>query len=641
MISKTRLRMLSVPFTKVTVKDGFWQPRIETNRRVTLPIEYRQCKRTGRIDAWDLNWKPGEPKQPHYYWDSDVAKWLEAAAYSLATHSDPKLEARVDDMIARIAKAQQPDGYLNIYFTVVAPEKRWTNLRDWHELYCAGHLMEAAVAYHAATGKRLLLDVLCRYADHIAAVFGPRAGQKRGYPGHEEVELALCKLHRATGERRYLELAKFFVDERGRRPNYFDLEAQARGDTPLADYETRQAHRPVREQDAAEGHAVRALYLYSGMADLAAATGDGSLLAACRRLWKSVTGRRLYVTGGVGSSRKEERFTFDYDLPNETAYAETCASIALVFFAHRMLHLEADSRYADVMEQTLYNGVLSGVSLDGKKFFYANPLAVFPEAFRRRPGEGSGHLAPTRQEWFDCSCCPPNIARLLASFGGYVYSASAHEAYVHLYVGGAAEFSLGGVQVTLRQTTAYPWRETVRIDVAPQSPLRFALALRIPGWCRGARLRVNGKTVELARTTRRGYARIAREWTRGDRVELTLPMPVERIEAHPRVRMNHGFVALRRGPVVYCLEEVDNGANLAALSLPREAKLRAVFNRRLLGGAVAITGRLQRRLADGWDGALYRPRGATRERSVSFRAVPYCLWNNRGDGEMRVWIREC
>jgi hypothetical protein len=649
-----------VPLNKVAIDGPLWAPRQQVNREVTLPIEYEQCERTGRIAAWKLDWKPGQPNPPHHFWDSDVAKWIEAAGYSLATHPDEELEQLVDGVIDVIAEAQQEDGYLNIHFTVVEPENRWKNLRDMHELYCAGHLMEAAVAYYEGTGKRRLLDVLCRYAETIDSVFGPDEGQKRGYPGHEEIELALVKLYRVTGEERYLDLAKFFVDERGRRPPYYDVEARARGEDSQnfhgRGYDYNQSHAPVREQDTAEGHAVRAMYLYSGMADVAAETGDESLVAACERLWRNVTQRRMYVSGGIGSSSCGERFTYDYDLPNDVAYAETCAAIGLVFWAHRMLQFDGDRVYADVMERALYNGVLSGVSLDGRTFFYANPLEVDPEKHARRPDLFRGpSVSPTRQGWFRCACCPPNIARLLASLGQYVYSQSGREAYVHLYVGGRAELELDGQSVTLTQETHYPWEGEVQVTVHPEREASFVLALRIPGWSRGASLEVNGQPLEVGASaavkggaspaegavplTERGYARIDRIWRPGDTVRLSLPMPVERIWAHPAVKENCGRVALQRGPLVYCLEEIDNGPHLHSIALPRDAALKAEFDEDLLGGVVVIRGEAERQDTSEWEGTLYRPvRPATK--AVPLKAVPYYAWANRAPGEMLVWIRE-
>jgi len=635
MTTTVRRKLNPVPFTRVEVDDAFWASRIEANRAATIPIAYRHCRETGRIDAWKLDWREGREPVPHPYWDSDVAKWIEAAAYSLASHPDSELERRVDAVIDMIAAAQQRDGYLNVYFTVVAPEKRWTNLGMWHELYCAGHLIEAAVAYHEATGKRKLLDVVCRYADHIDSVFGP--GKRDGCPGHQEIELALVKLYRVTGERRYRELARFFLDQRGGSPSFFRREMETLdpedsrmnrnffGEGEGFHTEYCQDHLPVREQSDVVGHAVRAMYMYCAMADVAAETGDATLLRACKRLWKSVCERRMYVTGGIGPSLHNEGFTADYDLPNASAYAETCAAVGLVFWNHRLLQLECDVRYADAMERALYNGVVSGVSLDGKSFFYVNPLESRGDA--------------RRQPWFSVSCCPPNIARLLASFGQYVYSESRSEACVHLYVQGSGELDIGGRKVVLEQKTGYPWKEKVAITVRPETPAEFTLALRIPGWCRSARARLGGRSVRLAPLLRKGYARIRRRWNPGDTVELTLPMPVERVEANPAVAAAAGRVALQRGPLVYCLEEVDNGADLNDLVLPRNAKLEAKFRRDLLGGVMVVRARARRADRVAWKGALYQFAGS-KPKPSTLEAVPYCVWNNRRPGEMLVWVRE-
>jgi DUF1680 family protein len=628
---------MPVPFTRVAVEDAFWAPRIEVNRRVTLPIEYEQCRATGRLDAWKLEWREGMEPRPHYFWDSDVAKWIEAAAYSLARGPDPELERRVEETVAHIEQAQGSDGYLNVYFRVVAPGDRFSNLGMWHELYCAGHLFEAAVAHHEATGSRRLLDVACRYADHIDSVFG--AEGRPGCPGHPEIELALVKLYRTTGERRYLELARFFLDQRGQRPSFFREEMRGLdpemkrlnwyffGDETGENFHTEycQDHLPVREQSDAVGHAVRAMYLYCAMVDVAAETGDEELLRAGERLWESVCRRRMYVTGGIGPSRQNEGFTSDYDLPNRSAYAETCAAIGLVFWNHRLLQLTGEGRFADVMERALYNGAIAGVSLDGKKFFYVNPLE----------SRGDVH----RQEWFDCACCPPNIARMLASFGQYVYSQSETEAAVHLYVEGSGELDLGGRRVVIEQRTGYPWEEQVTLRIRPEEPAEFTLALRIPGWCRGAALKLDRGSVSLPPLTHGGYARLERLWQPGDEVRLTLPMPVERVEAHPAVISDVGRVALQRGPLVYCLEAVDNGPNLNDLLLPRDARLEPAFEPDLLGGVGVLTGHARRIDRADWKDALYRP-AESRTRAATLRAVPYCVWNNRTVGEMLVWIRE-
>lgn len=618
-----------LPFTAVKIEDIFWAPRLETNRTQTLAIEYQQCRDTGRIGAFELNWKPGMEPVPHIFWDSDVAKWIEAASYSLATHPDPALDALLDEVITLIASAQQPDGYLNTHFTQVEPEKRWTNLRDWHELYCAGHMIEAAVAHFQATGKRTLLDVVCRYADYIATVFGTGPGQKRGYPGHEEIELALVKLYHVTGETRYLDLSQYFVDERGRQPHYFDQEAIARGEDPSTfwarTYAYNQSHIPVREQSEVVGHAVRAMYLYSGMADLAGKRGDLSLLAACERLWNDLLQKKLYVTGGLGSSRHNEGFTDDYDLPNETAYAETCASVGLVFWAHRLLQFNCDRRYSDVLERAMYNGALSGISLDGKRFFYENPLA----------SRGNHH----RQEWFSCACCPPNIARLLASTGQYIYAQSDQELIVHLYVQGSGTFEVDGQKVTLHQQTQYPWDGTVNLRLEMQQPIEMGLKLRIPGWCRAFQVKVNGEWVNPEGLIERGYLRLNRAWQPGDEVELVLEMPVERVYANPNVPQNVGRVALQRGPLVYCLEAVDQPVPLRHIVLPRDAKLTPRFEPELLGGVSVLTGEALAAVTEDWNGNLYRA-AAPQYQPCTITAIPYYAWDNRQPGEMMVWIPE-
>jgi len=637
MAAAPRWKMQPVALSKCRMQAGFWGRLIAVNHSATLPAEYEQLRKSGRIESLKCNWKPGRPHRPHVFWPSDVAKWLEAACYGLTTRPDAALKRRVNHLVRLFERAQQPDGYLNPYFTVVEPEKRWTNLRDHHELYCACHLFEAAVAHHEATGERRLLDVACRLADHIDSLFGRARGKKRGYPGHEEIELALVRLYRATGKKRYLKLSSYFIDERGRRPHYFDAEARARGEDPArfraGGYDYCQAHQPVREQTTAEGHAVRAMYLYSAMADVGAETGDSTLINACRRLWKNVTERRMYVTGGIGSTAAGERFTCDCDLPNETAYAETCAAIGLVFWAHRMLQITGYGTYADVMERALYNGVLSGVSLDGTRFFYTNPLAVHPASVRYQ----SPHTLTQRAPWFGCACCPPNLARLVASLPRYAYSSGARTAWAHIYGSSEAELDLSGRTIRLSQRTDYPWNGSVSIRVFTGGSARFTLALRIPGWCPQPMLKVNGRPVKLSGMMRRGYAHIRRLWHDGDRVELELPMPVERVYAHPRVRSCAGRLALQRGPIVYCLEQADNGPDLNAIAIPPHAKLRAQREPGLLGGVVTVSGKAMRATNAG--GSLYGTRRA-RAKSVAFKAVPYYAWANRGPGEMLVWVRE-
>lgn len=627
---KIKRQFTPVSFGNVTIDDRFWSPRIRVNREQTLRHEYEECKKTGRILGFKPDWTPESREQArHIFNDSDVAKWVEAVSYSLSSHPDPELEALLDEVVDLFAGAQQPDGYLNTYFSFVEPDKRWTNLRDKHELYSAGHLFEAAVAHYEATGSQKLLDVACRFADHIDSVFGPEPGKKRGYPGHQEIELGLVRLYHATGNERYLNLSKYFIDERGQQPHYYDIEARERGEDPkdfwAKTYEYCQAHLPVREQAEVVGHAVRALYMYSAMADLAGEFGDETLLRACEKLWENLCLKRMYLTGGVGPEKSNEGFTFDYDLPNETAYTETCAAIALVFWNHRLLQLDCDGRYADVMERALYNGVLSGVSLDGTTFFYDNPLASLGK--HKRSG------------WFTCACCPPNIARLLASLGGYIYSESETDAVVHLYIQGTGKLDVGGRTVTLKQTTDYPWDGKINIEVSPDEPASFGLKLRIPDWCKGANLTVNGESVNLASMIEKGYAGIERQWKQGDRVELELPMPIERMRAHPKVRQDAGCVALQRGPMVFCLEEVDNQAPVLQIALPGDAKLSAEKRDDLLEGVVTIKGEAVTPDELDWEGQLYRTE-PTKMKPCAITAIPYYSWANRKIGRMAVWLRE-
>jgi len=646
---KMRRKLEPLLAKNVTVKDDFWFKRLQQVREVVIPYQWEALN--DRIPGVEpshavenFRIAAGEKEGTFHGWvfqDSDVAKWLEAVGYCLMNHSDQELERVADDVVELIANAQQPDGYLNTYFTIKEPAGRWANLRDNHEMYCAGHMMEAAVAYYEATGKRKLLDVVCRLADHIDAAFGPEPGKRRGYPGHEEIELALVKLYRATGEERYLRLSKYFIDERGREPHYYDLEAKARGDgTPGGKYGKAysQAHLPVRKQTTAVGHAVRAMYLYSGMADVAAETNDETLVTACKRLWNNLTKRQMYITGGIGSAVQGEAFTFDYDLPNDTAYTETCAAIGLVFWAHRMLMLDVDHEYADVMERAFYNIVLSGISLGGREYFYVNPLEVWPEACEKR--QDQKHVDTTRRPWFNCACCPPNVARLLASVGQYIYSKDEDTIYVHLYVGSEADFEITGQKITLAQRTNYPWEEVVEMTITVEEETEFVLALRMPGWCDDTAVKVNGEDIDVGTIIHKGYARIQRSWRSGDRVEILLPMPIERIHAHPAVRANAGKVAIQRGPVVYCLEEVDNGPNLPDLSLPQDAKLTLGACDQSLGGAPVIHGVARRStMTSQWEHILYSPVGPKRE-EVAIKAIPYFAWGNRQPGEMLVWIQE-
>lgn len=612
---------LPVAHTAVKIGDTLWEPLAQKVREHELFHMYELFEQNGYFKYKE--WGTGLKGTPYVFWESDIFKWLEAVSYSLATHPNPALEALADKAIAYCASLQQPDGYLNIWFTSIAPEKRWTNLRDWHELYCAGHLFEGAVAHFQATGKRSLLDVACRYADYINTVFGVEEGKRRGYSGHEEIELALVKLYHATGEERYLKLSQYFIEERGRQPHYFDIEARERGDDPAkfwaGTYEYNQSHTVVREQHEVVGHAVRAMYLYSALADLARELHDPSLFETCKHLWQHLYSTRLYLTGGLGSSADNEGMTADYDLPNKVAYAETCAAIGLVLWNHRMLQLDVDHRYADVLERALYNGVLSGISLDGSTFFYENPLE----------SQGKHH----RQEWFKCPCCPPNVVRLLMSLGKYIYGVNNNEIIVHLYIQNTATIALASQQVVLRQETNYPWDGDIRLHV--ETPGDFAVNLRIPGWCEQARLTVNGEDVPVEQA--KGYVRIERSWQAGDEIRLNLAMPIQRVWAHPNVRDDNGRTALQRGPLVYCLETADNAHPLDQIHVSADTTLESHFDAALLSGVTVIKGAAQVLDSSDWQGELYRTTPPA-HRPYEFVAIPYYAWDNREPGEMRVWI---
>jgi DUF1680 family protein len=627
-----------VEFTRVSLTGPFWRERLETVLTRTIPSQYQQLVAHNMIDALAVRQPPPPLTIPRnrggfttqIFWDSDIGKWIEAASYALRHRRHEAIEAQIDDIVDRLADAQLADGYLNTWYIGREIENRWTNLRDNHELYNAGHLLEGAIAYFQATGRRKLLDVMERYLDHIRSVFGTGEGQKRGYPGHQEIELALVKLYHLTGEKKQLDLAAYFIDERGRQPHYFDAEARARGDDPKAygqgTYEYNQSHKPVREQDKVVGHAVRAMYMYAAMADLAAELGDERLQRACETLWDDVTSTRMYVTGGFGPSASNEGFTTDYDLPNDTAYAETCASVAMIFWAQRMLNLDLDGRYADIMELALFNGALSGLSRDGERYFYENKLE----------SDGSHR----RWEWHPCPCCTMNASRLIASVGGYFYSTGERTIAVHLYGGNAASLDMDGRRVEIEETSNYPWSGDIRIAVTPETASEFTLLLRVPGWAEGAAASVNGEPIDVAAGLRNGYLAIAREWQPGDIVELDLPMPGERLYADPRVRADLGRTALRRGPLVYCLEQADNSqVPVSQLALLLESPIAAMENADLLGGIVALEAEGMETTADDWNGALYR-REPPVQRPSQLHAIPYYLWANREPGAMTVWIRE-
>ncbi len=564
--------------------------------------------------------------------DSDVAKWLEAAAYSLKLFPDAALEAKCDEIIELIGSAQHPDGYLNTYFTVKAPEKRWTNLCEAHELYCAGHMMEAAVAYAECTGKETLLQIMCRMADHIYQHFIIQ--KHEGCPGHPEVELALMRLYRYTKNPHYLELAAHFINTRGTDPDYYRREREACGWSVWggnpSDMTYNQAHAPVREQTDAVGHAVRAVYLYTGMADVALETGDRTLAAACERLFQSIVQKRMYLTGGIGSVYEGEAFGGDYHLPNDTAYSETCASVGLIFFMNRMLKLTPDSRYGDVMERALYNCVLAGIQLDGKRFFYVNPLEVVPGLSGVTASER--HVLPERPGWYACACCPPNAARLLGSLPEYVADRRDDTIYFHLHIGGELTCEDGMIRVE----TAYPYDGTVTYRFAPKNgAMHCRLALRIPAFSKKTGLVLNGRPA--CYTVSDGYALIEGDFTAGDTLTLTLDLSPRKIYASPAVSADTGKAAAACGPLVYCAEGVDNAGDVLSLKFTKAGGLTvSEYDPETLCGIRRITADgLRTKKTD----ALYSDERPAAE-PCRITMIPYYAWGNRGLNQMRVWLPE-
>jgi DUF1680 family protein len=633
-----------VNFTQVKVNDAFWAPKMETNRAVTVPFALQKNEETGRVD--NFRKAAGLMKGPHQgkrYNDSDVFKVMEAAAYTLMLHPDPNLKKRLDDLIVIIGKAQEPDGYLYTTRTIDpknpapgAGKERWSNLRVSHELYNVGHMYEAAVAHYLATGEKSFLNIATKNADLLTSTFGP--GKRRGFPGHQEIEIGLSKLYRVTGNQANLDLAKFFLDERG---HYFGGEKHDLKD-PFAVYDSdeyMQNHKPVLEQDEAVGHAVRAMYMYAGMADVAALGGWPEYVKAIDRLWENVVGKKMYLTGGVGARDTSEAFGNAYELPNASAYTETCAAIGNALWQQRLFLLHGEAKYVDVLERVMYNGLVSGVSLDGLSFFYQNPL--------ESDGKSKLYQGQTiRSPWFEVACCPPNITRFLPSVPGYVYATKDDVLYVNLFIGNAATAEVMGQAVNLKQETRYPWDGAVKIAVEPEKQAEFTVNIRIPGWAQNqtipsdlykfadtnneqVTLKVNGLVIAL--NMDRGYAQIKRAWQKGDVIDLNLPMPVRRVIAHEAVKDDAGKVALQRGPIVFCAEGVDNGGKVLNLMLPDNAKLEAEFHPDLLKGVVVLKGKAfaAARSADG---------KILSRKEQDFLAIPYYAWANRGPGEMTVWL---
>lgn len=694
---------------------------------------------------------PEDPEHPDpdkfygfVFQDSDFAKWIEAVGYSLTNHPDEELERTADEAIDIVCAAQAENGYLDTYYIINGMDRIFTNLRDHHELYCFGHLVEGAVSYYQATGKDKLLKAAKRYADYICDRFGYEEGKCKGYPGHEIAEMALARLYELTGEEKYLKLSRFFLEMRGTRPYYFDIEDRERaehegkvwkapggeseedaakdsadGAVKKLRFHYHQAHLPVREQSEAVGHAVRGVYLYSGMADVARLTGDEKMFAACERLWNSIVNEKLYITGGIGGTHIGEAFSYPYDLPNDTAYSETCAAIGLAFFARRMLEIQADNRYGDVMEQALYNTVLAGMALDGRSFFYVNPLEAVPESCLK--DERKRHVKNVRQKWFGCACCPPNIARIVSSIGAYVYTAGQETLYTHLYVGSRISFNLNGKAVEMRMESSFPWEgkvkavlhmgdaEKVGADEADMTvkasedadtgqngrTAQGTLAFRIPGWCRSmtadvredvwegrsvagchVKRRADGQVAEIASSgtpidaaallglasreaprkmslrVEKGYLYLTGEWKDGDEIYIDIPMEVRCVSANTKVREDIGKVAFLRGPICYCMEEADNGKDLHLLRADMEKALRGdVQEQGLPGVQVAVSRELGhdmrvlkvpgfRQELSPEAAPLYRTYTPVPEGETVLTFVPYYVWNNRGEGEMSVWVRQ-
>lgn len=569
--------------------------------------------------------------------DTDLAKWIEAVAYSLAYEKNEALEKKADEAIELIAKAQQEDGYINTYFTIVDPEHKWKNLREGHELYTAGHMMEAAVAYYKITGKRRFLEIMERFADLICEVFHQEE-YKRAVPGHQEVEIGLIKMAEVIGKKQYLDMAKEFIDRRGTEPNYLVHEHEREGwisifhdpNPFLPEYS--QCHKPVREQDTVEGHSVRAVYMYCAMADLAAAYEDKSLLLACQKLWNNMTEKRMYITGGIGSSGPYERFTVDYDLPNDTNYAESCASIGLALFGRRMAQITGEAQYFDVVEQALYNTVLAGIAMDGKSFFYVNPLEVWPNHCIDH--SGMAHVKPIRQKWFGCACCPPNIARTLASLGEYIAFEDHESISINLFISSNMRFEKKGI--TIVQQANFPYEEQVKLSIKADTTYEGKIGIRIPSYVKDAKIFIDGEEKKYA--VEKGYALIQQVWTNHE-IEIQFKIPAVFMRANPLVPFDTGKVSVKKGPVVYCLEEIDNGKNLSTIFLDTKQGLEEVYERELLGGVTVIKAKAKK-ILENWDShLLYEEKELTwEEKEVRF--VPYAHWGNRGYGEMQVWVRE-
>jgi DUF1680 family protein len=631
----------SVNFTSVKFMDNFWMPRMRINHEVTIPASFERCEKTGRVKNFEMAAaKSGKFCTIFPFDDTDIYKTIEGASFSLSLFPDKKLEAYIDTLIEKVAKAQEPDGYLYTARTINPAEahewagkERWSKERELsHELYNAGHLYEAAAAHYYATGKKSLLNIALKNADLVSSVFGPN--KKRVAPGHEIVEMGLVKLYRITGKREYLETAKYFIDERGHFDGY-----DSKSNDPWKNGSYWQDHKPVVEQDEAIGHAVRAGYLYSGMADIAALTGDVQYLKAVDRIWENMVSKKFYVQGGLGAVPHGERFGDNYELPNTTAYNETCAAIANVYWNHRMFLLHGDSKYMDVLEKSLYNGLISGVGMDGKSFFYTNAMQI-------KNSFSHSSMEPERAGWFDCSCCPTNVARLIPSIPGYTYAQNGDDVYVNLFVKSNALLNVHGKPVSIVQENNYPWDGALKFTIAPKSSDAFNLLIRIPGWAENqavpsdlysfatpstqkTEIKINGQAVDY--TIEKGYAILKRRWKKGDVLEVNLPMEVKKVVANEKVKDDIGRVAIQRGPLMYCAEWPDNDGKVSNFLLPATTTFASEFKPDLLNGVMIL-----KAIAPAFAINANGDNIATIKKPLI--AIPYYAWAHRGKGEMMVWF---
>lgn len=641
-------RLQNIKLSDVTINDPFWNHYIDLVETVILPFQWELIN--DRVEGAEKSYcmqnfriACGDEKGEHHgmvFQDTDVAKWLEAVAYTLAKKPNEKLEALADGAVDLISRAQCPDGYLDTYF-IITKQKRWSDLYEGHELYTAGHMIEAAVAYYEATGKRKILDTICRLADCIYRTFGREDGKIHGYPGHPEIELALVRLYRVTQEKRYLALADYFIRERGKSPCYFlNEEYRKTGNyifPEFADFDLdyMMAQKPLQEQTTAEGHAVRAAYLLSGMADVAYEERDDTLLKQCDTLWNNITQKKMYITGSIGSASYGERFTSNYDLPNNTNYSESCATVGLAQFSNRMFQITHSGKYMDTVEQALYNTLLAGIALDGKHFFYVNPLEVIPEVAEHNPT--MRHIKTVRQQWFGVACCPTNIARTLASLSNYIYAYDEEALYVNLFIQSCVKVPVKGGSLRFCLHADYPNSGHIEIQSDSTAEAPFSLAVRKPTYSAKYQVYVNGSKVEC--TQRDGYLFIKRMWKREDLVSIDFDVQFRFVYCNPRCSNNIGKTALMKGPVVYCLEEADNGSHLAGVYADTEAPVHSAFAKGLPeeAGSAAFSG--CRVVMPQKDNPLYGLEKPTYE-ACTLTAVPYALWNNRGKGEMRVWMND-